>query len=104
MTRSTDGGKTWNDVVGDGQVTSDSPIALPDGRIATLSQSAVVVSADHGATWQAATMNLPYNDARGVVYSAQQKAFFVWRFSCGNAPLPVPADAVMRAEFDYKAN
>jgi hypothetical protein len=104
MTRSTDDGKTWVDVVGDGKITSDPPIELPDGRIATLSQSAVVLSADHGATWQPAATNLPYGDARGVVYSRQQKAFFVWHFSCGNAPLPVPADAIMRAEFDYQSN
>jgi hypothetical protein len=102
LTRSTDHGQTWQDVAGAGSVNSTSPTELPDGRLAALGQNAVVVSADSGKTWQKVTKNLPYNDARGVLYSKYQKAFFIWRFSCGDGPLP--DDAVERAAFDYEAN
>lgn len=102
MVRSTDDGATWTEVVGAGVVRSMVPLELPDGRIATLSKDAVVASADHGTTWQPVSSQLPYGDASGVAYSVPQKAFFVWHFTCGfNGPVPVPADAIMRFDFDY---
>jgi hypothetical protein len=60
-----------------------------------------MVSSDGAATWHAASATLPYSDAVGLTYSAQQKAFFIWRFSCDN---PVPANAIMRFDFDYQKN
>jgi hypothetical protein len=80
-------------------VTSISPIELPDGRLATLSASNVVVSADSGATWQPASTRLPYGDSSGFIYSAHQKAFFIKHFDCGKTVLP---DALMRFDFDYE--
>jgi hypothetical protein len=102
MVRSTDQGKTWNDAVGNGVVDNIHPVELPDGRLATISYGfqKIVVSSDHGATWGAASTDLPYHDPSGLAYSAQQKAFFIWHFTCGfNGPVPVPADAIMRYDF-----
>jgi hypothetical protein len=104
VTRSTDHGVTWSAAMGSGSVASTSPIELPDGRIATLGPKYVMVSGDHGATWNPASDMLPYNDGVGVAYSSQQKAFFIWHFTCGNPPVPVPADAIMRFNFNYQTN
>ena len=102
MTRSTDDGATWEDVTGGGPI-GIAPVELPDGRVATLSQGNVLVSADHGASWTTACAVLPFKDARGLAYSKQQKAFFIWHFSCGNPPLKVLPDAIMRCDFDFEA-
>jgi photosystem II stability/assembly factor-like uncharacterized protein len=103
MARSTDQGETWQDVAPTNLLRQEAPIELPDGRIATLSKDGVAVSADHGANWRLATGALPYDGARSLVYSKQQRAFFVSRFSCdGGGANPVPPDAVMRADFDYR--
>ncbi|MEP7051087.1 MAG: hypothetical protein ABJB12_12080 [Pseudomonadota bacterium] len=103
MARSTDQGETWDDVAPTNLLLQEAPIELPDGRIATLSKDGVAVSADHGANWRLATGKLPYGGARSLVYSKQQKAFFVSRFSCdGGGANDVPDDAVMRADFDYE--
>lgn len=105
MTRSTDDGQNWADVIGSGVITAVTPIELPDGRIATLGPTYVMVSANHGATWSPATAALPYSDAVGIVYSAQEKAFYTWHFTCGfNGPVPVPSDAIMKFDFDYQTN
>ncbi|MGO9838168.1 MAG: hypothetical protein ACLP1X_28635 [Polyangiaceae bacterium] len=86
-------------------ITAVTPIELPDGRIATLGPTYVMVSANHGATWSPATAALPYSDAVGIVYSAQEKAFYTWHFTCGfNGPVPVPSDAIMKFDFDYQTN
>lgn len=103
LTRSTDDGLTWTDVVGGGVIKGVTPVELPDGRLATLGMNAVVTSADQGATWTEVSPALPYNDTSAVAYSVQQKAFYVWHFSCGLPPVPVPADAVMMFAFDYTA-
>ncbi len=98
MAKSTDGGQHWTDV--NVAAAGFRPTELPDGRIATVANDVVVLSADHGATWSTATDKLPYAP-NGLVYSSKQKAFFVWHFSCGNPPVPVPDDAIERFEFDY---
>jgi hypothetical protein len=102
LTHSVDHGQTWQDVAGAGTLNWTSPVELPDGRLAALGQNGVLVSADSGKTWQKVTKDLPYNDARGVLYSKYQKAFFIWRFSCSDGP--PPDDIVERAGFDYEAN
>jgi hypothetical protein len=101
LARSEDDGKTWMQVADASTVLGYSPVELPDGRLAALNQQTVIVSADGGSSWQAATAQLPYGDSQGVAYSAQQKAFFVWHVTCDATSNHVPADAVMRAEFDY---
>ncbi len=101
LTRSTDQGETWTDVVGSGVLRGLAPIELPDGRIAALGR-AVIVSADQGATWTEVTPPLPYDDVSGLAYSPQEKAFYVWHFSCSfPSPIPLPTDAIMKFEFDF---
>jgi photosystem II stability/assembly factor-like uncharacterized protein len=97
MVRSTDDGASWQSLVQGGVVSGVHPIELPDGRIATVGPHAIVVSSDHGMSWQPATESLPFGDAVGLAYSVQRHAFFVWHFDCGNAVLP---DAIMRHDFD----
>ncbi|HEY4104155.1 MAG TPA: sialidase family protein [Polyangiaceae bacterium] len=108
VTRSMDDGVTWMDVVGMGVVAGPALLELPDGRLATLGAQYLVISADRGATWAPVSSALPYPDsnrASGVVYSTQQKAFFIWHSTCGfNGPVPVPDDAIMRYDFDYTTN
>ena len=99
MTRSTDNGETWTDI-GKGIVRNTSPIELAEGKIAALGGNAVVVSSDNGETWHEVSPPLPYNDASGLAYSAQQKALYVWHFTCGAPPVRVPADAIMMFPFD----
>jgi photosystem II stability/assembly factor-like uncharacterized protein len=104
LVRSVDKGQTWAMTVGSGVLQTSAPVELPDGRIASLGPHTVMVSADCGASWHAASTTLPYSPT-GLVYSAYQKAFFVWHFDCtgaNNPNDPVPANAVMRFAFDYQ--
>jgi photosystem II stability/assembly factor-like uncharacterized protein len=104
LARSTDDGQHWTDVVGANVIESVHPVELPDGRLATLGTQYVLVSADHGKTWLQASVSLPYNPV-GLTYSSQQKAFYIWHFTCGfNGPVPVPPDAIMSFHFDYTKN
>jgi photosystem II stability/assembly factor-like uncharacterized protein len=102
MTRSTDNGAHWTDVVGSGVITGYSPIELPDGRIATLGPQYVMVSKDRGVTWNPGSAALPYDDAQGLAYSAAHRAFYIFHIACGNGDVAVPADAVMRFDWDYQ--
>src|SRR4029078_675095 len=98
LVRSTDHGQSFEHLVDGSMVRGLTPIELPDGRLAAISGSAIVFSSDGGMSWQPATESLPFGDPVGVAYSAQQRAFFVWHFDCGNTVLP---DAIMRHDFDY---
>jgi hypothetical protein len=96
---------TWQMVVGPGVLSTGSPVELPDGRLASVGPQAVMVSADCGTTWHAATTKLPYAPT-GLAYSPYRKAFYVWHFDCtgqNNPGDPVPADAIMRYAFDSTA-
>jgi photosystem II stability/assembly factor-like uncharacterized protein len=109
IARSTDKGITWMNMGGSGMIapsggniTSGAPVELPDGRIAAMGMQTIIISADHGATWKAATSALPMTDnedIHGCVYSGLRKAFYVWHNSCSSTN--VPSDAVMRYDFDY---
>jgi len=101
VARSTDRGQSFTNLPASGALKPSSPIELPDGRIAMLGSRTIMVSSDGAMSFQAASTDLPYGDAVGLAYSVHQKAFFVWHFSCDNA---VPADAVMRFDFDYQKN
>src|SRR5262249_11773923 len=73
-----------------------TPIQLPDGRIATLSNNSIVISSNGGSTWTPVTPALPYNNANGLTYSIERQAFFVWRWDCGNIVLP---DAIQNLDY-----
>jgi photosystem II stability/assembly factor-like uncharacterized protein len=104
LVESIDKGQTWTRAAGANVLVTSGPLELPDGRIASLGPHAVMVSADCGVTWHAATTALPYAPT-GLVYSPYEKAFFVWHFDCtgmSNPNDPVPSDAVMKFDFDYR--
>jgi hypothetical protein len=109
IVRSTDQGVSWTQVTPSGTAIAARPVELPDKkRIATIGpvsgMQTVIVSSDQGKTWVPASPVLPYPDARGVLYSTQQKAFFIWHFTCGAGSVPVPPDAIMRFDWDYTKN
>jgi photosystem II stability/assembly factor-like uncharacterized protein len=101
MVKSTDKGATWTKVGPAGVLSGGEhgAIELPDHRIVAIGRQSLMASKDQGATWtRVGPAMLPYGPW-GVVYSAVGKALYVWHFSCA---APVPADAIMRAGFDYK--
>jgi len=97
---SDDGGDSFSHVVS-GVVRAVRPVELPGGRIASLANDAVVVSGDGGKTWKRASAALPYKPT-GFTYSPYQKAFFIWYFVCGSAPMAAPTDAIERFDYDYE--
>jgi hypothetical protein len=109
IAKSTDQGQTFEQLVGPGFLQSVTPVELPDGRLAALSLHHVVVSNDHGATWHFVTPAFPFGSSvvpNGFVYSAPEKAFFLWHSSCSSdntVPTLVAHDAVVRFPYDYSA-
>jgi photosystem II stability/assembly factor-like uncharacterized protein len=99
MVVSDDGGATWERNVGPGVLMTIAPVELPDGRLASIKDDAVALSADRGATWRAASSRLPFTPL-GLIYAPFQKAFFVWRATCENT---VPEDSIRRYDFDYES-
>lgn len=97
--RSTDGGKTWSDVMASDLLTNVQMVELPDHRIAAVGKQAIMVSSDQGDSWQAVTTQLPFGPF-SLTYSSQRKAFYTSYFTCGASPLPVPANAIAR--YDYE--
>jgi photosystem II stability/assembly factor-like uncharacterized protein len=103
MARSTDAGEHWTNVFSAyGVLSIYPPVELPDGRIAALGTQYIMLSADHGSTWKPVTPPLPFQDGTGIAYSAPHKAFYVWHFACGNGPVVVQAESIMRFDFDYQ--
>jgi photosystem II stability/assembly factor-like uncharacterized protein len=104
IVKSDDDGETWSSVLGADIVfvgLHSFPLELPDGRITALSENCVIVSDDGAKTWKCVSTELPYAPG-GFLYSPAQRAFFIFRSTCevGN----VPADGVMRFDFDYDAD
>jgi len=89
---STDAGASFTSF---GTPTGGNPTSLlhlPDGRLATYNDDSVVVSDDDGASWTGVGPNLPFA-TRGLAYSAEASAFYIWQFTCnfddsGNPVLP----------------
>lgn len=106
VVKSSDNGASWSDPVGVGIVSTptprSSPVELPDGRIAELSGESVIVSDDAGETWTPVSPELPFVPT-GFFYSTHQRAFFVYHITCGVGTDAVPANGIMRFDFDYEA-
>ncbi|MEO8155971.1 MAG: sialidase family protein [Rhizobacter sp.] len=100
LARSLDDGAHWSVAGGANMNFNGGVEELPDGRIATLSGSTVVVSANHGVDWRAVTPQFPL-PLNGFTYSKARKAFFGFRFTCANGSIPVPTRAINRFDFDY---
>jgi len=106
LIRSTDKGASWTRVTGGGIIDA-SPFfggglaELPDGRIAALGRRFVMLSADRGATWRPLSVEIP-RESSGFIYSSFRKAFYVYLGACGNNPVKVADDAILRLDFDYQ--
>jgi photosystem II stability/assembly factor-like uncharacterized protein len=97
MLRSTDAGESWKAIAASNSLRQVTPVELPDGRIAAVGTKSLVATSDHGASWKAISPALPFSDPSGLVYSTQQKAFFIKHAQCKDSVLP---DAIMRFDFD----
>ena len=95
VVRSTDGGVTWNHVHRGG--LESGVVELPNGRLASIADSEVVVSADQGATWMpAGGPKLPFAEVpSGITYSPTRNAVYVWRADCTSV---LPAGAIQRLD------
>jgi hypothetical protein len=97
--KSTDDGETWT--LASDQEFDRSPgslIQLPDGRLAALGTTHVMVSDESGAVWNTIGPALPY-DAVGVAYAAFRQKFYVWRFDCNpGTNNPILEDSIMTLE------
>ena len=105
LMRSTDDGKTWKRMIGEGTIERDRALLLelPDGRLATAGRTednarSVLISDDHGTSWEPIGSEMPYM-AGSLVYSAQQKAFYI---STGSPEPRIPENSIMRMEWDYE--
>ncbi len=98
LVESDDNGQTWNRALGGGVLFSLTPIELPDGSLAAIgTQNAIMRSTDGGMGWTAVTPALSFTPS-GLIYSAQEKAFFVWQAKCDTA---VAKDAVLRYDIAF---
>jgi photosystem II stability/assembly factor-like uncharacterized protein len=96
-----DGGVTWADAGSYGPAGGNVGylLELPDGRLATLGTTNVIVSKDHGASWRAVGATLPIK-AAGIAYSPFRQTFYIWRSDCDNSTPnnPVQASSIMRLD------
>jgi photosystem II stability/assembly factor-like uncharacterized protein len=103
---STDKGMTWSNVGGANKVITNhggaSLVEAPDGRLISLGDGFVVISADHGATWRQFGPALPFNPS-GMMYAPFRKAVYIWHFDCSDHA-PVSMNSIMRLSFDYAAH
>lgn len=97
LIKSTDQGRTWSQTIQGNTLKTGHPIELPDGRIVAPGGKTLMISADHGASFQPIGEPLPFAP-NSITYSAHRRAFFIEQFDCGDA---VVAHAISRAGFDY---
>ena len=95
---SIDQGQTWTQTIAGNTLKTGHPIELPDGRIVAPGPRTLMISADHGATFQSIGESMPFAP-NSITYSPYRNAFFIEQFDCGSA---VVANAISRAGFDYR--
>lgn len=78
-----------------------TPVELPDGRIASITNERLVLSDDQGKSWTYISPKTPWI-ANGFTYSAFQKAFFIFFFRCGSAKQGSLGNEMYRFDFDYE--
>jgi len=98
LIKSTDQGRTWTQSIAGNTLKTGHPIELPDGRIVAPGPKTLMISADHGASFQPVGEPMPFTP-NSITYSPYRNAFFIEQFDCGNA---VVANAISRAGFDYR--
>jgi photosystem II stability/assembly factor-like uncharacterized protein len=101
MIASGDGGATWTEIPSTGPAGGQygGLLELPDGRLATLGVTNVLISEDHGAHWHTVGPGLPFQPA-GLTYSPVRQTFYVWQSTCdaSAASSPVAAGSIMRLD------
>ena len=100
--KSTDDGQTWN--LASDQTFDRTPgslIQLPDGRLAALGPTHVMVSDESGAVWNTIGPALPY-DAAGVAYAQFRQRFHIWRSDCNPGNNPILEDSIMTLEAEVR--
>jgi hypothetical protein len=97
---SSDQGETW-EARPQIELQAVSPIELPDGRIASITESRVVLSDDQGVTWKNVSPKTPFVPV-GFTYSPFQKAFFIFFFRCTAESQGSQGDEIFRFDFDYE--
>jgi photosystem II stability/assembly factor-like uncharacterized protein len=100
LARSTDQGETWQ-AKPQYDLQPVTPVELPDGRLASISQSRVVVSDDAGKTWKNVTPKTPWVPV-GFTYNTFQKAFFIFYFACRSTSQGSAGDEIFKFDFDYE--
>ncbi|HVZ73372.1 MAG TPA: hypothetical protein VHJ20_13420 [Polyangia bacterium] len=100
LIKSTDRGKTWTQTIQGNTLKTGHPIELPDGRIVAPGPSTLMISKDHGVSFQPVGEKLPFTP-NSITYSAHRNAFFIEQFDCNDA---VVANAISRSGFDYRVN
>jgi photosystem II stability/assembly factor-like uncharacterized protein len=97
---SEDDGATWT--LHDGRGISPfaaSLVELPDGRLASVSDGALIISGDVGESWRQFGPALPYEPS-GFTYSPTDGAFYIWRSDCEwDSENPVRPGAIMQLAF-----
>jgi photosystem II stability/assembly factor-like uncharacterized protein len=91
VARSTDGGENWDEAAPAGTLSSYNIVELSDGSLASLNGTSVVVSS-RGTRWRELGPALPpfAQDAgwKGLAYSPERDAIFVWQNDCNTVVLP----------------
>lgn len=101
LAESSDQGETWQGRP-QRELQPMTPVELPDGRIAAITSSRVVISEDRGVTWKNISPKTPWVP-NGFTYSPFQKAFFIFFFRCGGQSQGSLGDEIFRFDFDYEA-
>jgi hypothetical protein len=99
LIKSTDQGRTWTQPIQGGKLKTVHPIELPDGRIVAAGAKTLMISSDKGATFTPLGDSMPITP-NSISYSPFRNAFYIEYFTCQN---PVPANAIARFGFDYRA-
>lgn len=98
--RSKDQGVSWSDPLGVAVGLNASLIALPEGRLASMGPTRVMVSKDGGLSWVPVGAKPPI-PPDGLAYAKARRAFYVWRATCTFIDDSVPADSIQKMDFDY---
>jgi photosystem II stability/assembly factor-like uncharacterized protein len=106
---SADGGTTWTALPAPGPAGGGEfgdarrarIIETPEGNWVSMGEHFVVVSRDHGASWDTVGPELPF-DLSGFTYSPVRNAVYAWKNYCDNQKElnPVLDQAIMRLDLD----